>query len=142
VSVIRVLLVDDNDYFLSGATEWLDTDAEIELVGTAVTAREALDLAERLTPDVVLIDESLSDMKIVDVTRRIKALENAPRVVVLTFHNGETARQVKTATGADDVVAKSRVTERLLPVIRDVSGARPRHPRTKSKRPEITRSEP
>jgi len=140
VEAVRVLLVDHNKDFVSKASDWLVSDSGIDLVGTAATGKEAIEAVGRLVPDVVVFDESLPDMRIVDVMRRIQSSETAPRIVLLTLHEGETVRQVKAVTGADEVLTRSRVTQRLLPVIHEL----PRTKRsTNGTRPtESTRSEP
>ena len=117
---VRVLLVDDNDDFLAGAASWLATDPELELVGTARSGLEALDEVERLKPDLVLMDVTMPDVSGFDATRRIKAAEDSPRVILLTLHHSEVAREEATAAGADGYVAKNEVTEQLLPTIREL----------------------
>ena len=151
MSRIRVLLVGENADFLRGASDWLVSESNVDFVGAAASGAEAIDLAGRLEPDVVVMDESVSDMKTPEVVRRVKSLRTAPRVVLLSFLDGGATRQIAAATGADGVVAKARFTAALLPAIYEVLGGSSLPPargsvRSKSTLPistkdEITRSE-
>ncbi len=114
---IRVLLVDDNDGYLQGVSTWLRGGAMLEIVGRARTGEEALLQVERLSPDLVLTDLSMSGMNGFEVARQIKMKPDAPRVIVVTFHDSEALRLEAFAAGADGLVDKAQVTERLMPVI-------------------------
>jgi len=120
VKTIRVLLVDDNADFLDGVSAWLTSDPGFELAGVARTGREALEQVERLGPDVVLMDVAMPDVNGFEATRRIKSSPGAPTVVLLTFHESETARVEAWAAGADGFVSKTKVTADLMRVIRNL----------------------
>ena len=117
---VRVLLVDDNVDFLAGVADWLRTDSRWDLVGTACCGTDALAEAERLRPDVVLLDATMPDLSGFEVTRRMKAGPDAPHVVVLTLQDSQVVRDEAAAAGAEGFVAKSAVTERLFDVITEV----------------------
>src|SRR5215210_5784266 len=84
---IRVLLADDHAMFRQGIREMLSTDEEIEVVGEAENGREAIALAERLRPDVVLLDV---EMPVMDARQAMEGMiQNSslsPRVVIVTMH--------------------------------------------------------
>ena len=123
MSQIRVLLVDDSDDFLDVVSDWLTADPGIRIVGTAHTGVEAVARVEDLKPDVVLMDVTMPGMNGFEATRSIKSKPGAPQVVLLAFHDSETARHAAWAAGADDLIAKADVTEGLLALVRDlVSG--------------------
>jgi DNA-binding NarL/FixJ family response regulator len=125
VTVVRVLLVDSNDDFLEGLTAWLAGEPNVEIVGSANTGAAALELIERLRPDLVLVDVSMSPMNGFEATRKIKAAPRAPIVVMTTFHASQTARNEAWAAGADALLAKAEVTARLKGLIRDIGAERP-----------------
>ena len=116
----RVLLVDDNNDFLDGVSAWLTRDPAFELAGVARSGGEALTQVERLGPDVVLMDVAMPDVNGFEATRRIKSNPGAPIVILLTFHDSETARLEAMAAGADGFVPKTKVTEDLMRVIRSL----------------------
>jgi DNA-binding NarL/FixJ family response regulator len=125
VSQIRVLLVDDSDDFLDVVSEWLTADPGIEIVGKAHTGSEAVTRVEELKPDVVLMDVTMPGMNGFEATRSIKSKPGAPQVVLLAFHDSETARHAAWAAGADDLMAKADVTDGLLGLIRDLVSGQP-----------------
>jgi CheY-like chemotaxis protein len=117
-SRIRVLLVDDSADFLGVVSEWLEADPQIAIVGTADSGTGAVAEAARQRPDVVLMDVSMPGINGFEATRRIKQDPDAPVVILLTFHDSETARNEAWAAGADDLIAKAHVTDGLLESIR------------------------
>jgi DNA-binding NarL/FixJ family response regulator len=120
VKSIRVLLVDDNHDFLEGVSAWLARDPAFELAGVARSGGEALTQIGRLDPDVVLMDVAMPDINGFEASRRIKSEPDAPLVILLTFHESETARAEALAAGADGFVPKTRVTEDVMRVIRNL----------------------
>jgi DNA-binding NarL/FixJ family response regulator len=82
--MIGVLIVDDHGLVRAGLAELLGADDEIEVVGTAAHGEEALEVAARETPDVILMDLSMPGMGGAEATRRLLAAGTAARVVVLT----------------------------------------------------------
>jgi len=114
---IRVLLVDDNNEFLEGISDWLAGGTKVDVVGRAYTGEEALLEVKRLTPDLVLTDFAMPDMNGFEVARKIKMEPDAPKVLIVTFHDSESLQLEAFAAGADGVVDKASVIEHLLPAI-------------------------
>ena len=112
--------MDDNDNYLQGMSTWLTEDAKLDIVGRARTGEEALLQVETLSPDLVLTDLSMPGMNGFEVARQIKMKTGAPSVILVTFHDSETLRLEAFAAGADGLVDKAKVTERLIPVIRSL----------------------
>jgi DNA-binding NarL/FixJ family response regulator len=81
---IRVLLVDDQELLRLGFAMILAAEDGIEVVGEAAEGAEAVELAERLGPDVVLMDVRMPVMDGIEATRRIVANDSGVRVLVLT----------------------------------------------------------
>jgi NarL family two-component system response regulator LiaR len=81
---VRVLLVDDSAEFAESARAVLAADARIEVVGVAADGDEALDLAEQLRPDLVLMDIEMPRVNGVDATRAIRDRCPDSQVVMLT----------------------------------------------------------
>jgi DNA-binding NarL/FixJ family response regulator len=130
-SRIRVLLVDDNDEFLEGISDWLNATANLEVVGRADNGERALQEVQRLTPDLVLTDFSMSDMNGFEVARKIKMEPDAPKVLIVSFHDSESLQLEAFAAGADGMVDKASVIEQLLPAILKLF---PEHARERSAR--------
>ncbi len=93
---LRILLVDDNAQFLEVAARTLATVPAIEIVGRALSGRDALEQVTQLQPDLVLMDVAMPNMNGLEATRHIKAQPGAPRVVMLTLHDSlSIARQLQ-----------------------------------------------
>ncbi|RRS00437.1 response regulator [Glycomyces terrestris] len=87
--MIRVLIVDDEALIRSGFELILDAAPDIEVVG-AVTGSRAVAEAQRLRPDIVLLDIRMPDVDGLTVLRRLRALSSPPTVAMLTtFDNDE-----------------------------------------------------
>jgi DNA-binding NarL/FixJ family response regulator len=82
--MIGVVIVDDHALVRAGLAELLEGDEQIHVVGTAANGEEAIEVAERERPDVVLMDLSMPGMGGAEATRRLLAGGTEARVVVLT----------------------------------------------------------
>ncbi len=83
---IRVLIADDHRLFRQGLRQICETVGHLEVVGEAENGREAVELARRLQPDVVLMDISMPVVDGVEATRLITAENPAVRVIILTMY--------------------------------------------------------
>jgi DNA-binding NarL/FixJ family response regulator len=107
---IRVLLVDDHARVRAGIRALLRPLTEFEVIGEAADGDQALLLAERLKPDVVLMDVSMPTMDGIEATRRICALDPSIRVVVVTASCGR-EREAYGAGAAGHVLKDARPDE-------------------------------
>lgn len=114
---LRILLVDDNAQFLEVAARTLAAVPSIEIVGRALSGRDALEQVNQLQPDLVLMDVAMPNMNGLEATRQIKAQPNAPRVVMLTLYDASEYRAAAEAAGADDFISKAEFDAQVLPLI-------------------------
>jgi DNA-binding NarL/FixJ family response regulator len=121
--MLRILLVDDNRRFLEAVRRFLARES-FEVVGHALSGTSALEQVAQLQPDLVLMDLALPHMNGLEVTRRIKARPNPPRVIMLTLHDSPAYVAEAKAMGADGFVTKSDFGTQLLPVIQTLFAAR------------------
>ena len=121
---IRVVLADDHAQFREGLKEMLLTDDGIEVVGEAQDGTEAVEIAQRVRPDVVVLDLA---MPIMDGKEALDALLRnvlpPPRVVILTMHDGSGQRRELLRMGASAFLAKSAS---LAEILAAVKGANPK----------------
>ncbi len=117
MTLVRILLVDDNPEFLGAAVRFLAADPQIEIVGQALSARQAIAEVARLQPDLVLMDVAMPETNGFMATRQIKKRPKPPRVIVLTLYDNDEYRAQAQAAGADGFVAKSEFGTQLLPLI-------------------------
>lgn len=115
---IRVLLVDDHVVVRKGLRALLDREAAIEIVGEAENGEEAVRAAERLRPDVILMDLEMPGVGGTDATRRITESRPDARIVVLTSHASEEDVFPALKAGALGYLLKHSAPEEVLQAIR------------------------
>lgn len=114
---IQLLLVDDHAVVRSGLHMLLESQADVEIVGEAGTAEEALALLATTNPEVVLMDIGLPDMSGIEAAREIKRRRPETAVVALTIHEGEEYFFKMLEAGAVGYVPKRAAPEELLGAI-------------------------
>jgi len=110
---IRVLLADDHAMFRQGIREMLSTDEEIEVVGEAGDGREAVALAEKLEPDVMLLDVEMPLMGAKQAMERMLENPPPPRVVIVTMYDDPRLVRELIGLGAVAYLVKSATMEEL-----------------------------
>jgi DNA-binding NarL/FixJ family response regulator len=83
---IRILLADDHAVVRQGFKMILDAQPDMEIVGEAANGRQAVDLAEQLRPDVVVMDVAMPELNGIEATRRLASSVPHARVVALSMH--------------------------------------------------------
>ena len=117
---IRIVLADDHAVLRAGLRALLNAEPDMEVIGEAANGREAIDQAERLHPDVIVMDLSMPVMGGLDATKQIKEKGLATRVLVLTVHaEQQYLLPVLQAGGAGYVLKQAADTE-LIQAIRTV----------------------
>jgi two-component system response regulator NreC len=113
----RLLLVDDHAVVRSGLRMLLENEGDVEIIGEAGTAAEALASAAALKPDVILMDIGLPDKSGIEATREIKAQFPELAIVALTIHEDEEYFFKMLEAGASGYVPKRAAPEELLRAI-------------------------
>lgn len=121
VLMIRVLLVDDQPVVRRGLRERFHLEPDMQVVGEASTGREALNLAQTLTPDVVLMDIEMPDMDGIEATAALRRVVPQSAVVILSIHDDAQTRGRAQAAGAVAFVEKRGATDILLVAIRQAA---------------------
>ena len=122
-SKIRVLVVDDNEAFLRVATDFLQRQHELTVVGAICGSEEALAQAQDLQPQVILIGLDMPGLTGLETISRLRNVLPGVGIIALTLLEGNAYRQAALAAGADDLVPKAELTTELLPAIRRVTQA-------------------
>jgi DNA-binding NarL/FixJ family response regulator len=122
--MIRVLVVDDQFLIRAGLVGLLDAAPGFEAVGEAGDGEEAVRLAARTRPDVILMDIRMPGMNGIQATRRIiaDAADPAPRVLVLTTFDLDEYVYGALRAGASGFLLKDSGPERLLAAVTAVGG--------------------
>jgi PAS domain S-box-containing protein len=118
INRLRVLLADDHEIVRDGLASLLGEEPGVEVIGGAANGREAVDLADRLEPDVVIMDVSMPLMSGDEATRQIKQRLPNTRVVALSMSEDPDTAERMHAAGAEAYVLKTAPSEELLAAIR------------------------
>lgn len=118
---IRILLADDHAVLRAGLRALLDAEPDLTVVGEASTGEEAIEKAVELVPDVIVMDLSMPGIGGLEATRRINALEQKTRILVLTMHAEEEFLLPVLEAGGSGYVRKTRADEDLTQAIRTVA---------------------
>lgn len=117
----RVLLVDDHELVRQGIAAMLHGTNELQVVGEAKTGREALEVARRELPDVVLMDVRMPDMDGLEATKRIKEERPRTAVIMLTMHDNPTYLRDAVRAGAAGYLLKDVSKEELIDAVKQVA---------------------
>lgn len=117
---IRVLLVDDHEVVRVGLKSLLTGSAGLEVVGEAATAAEAVRAADRLRPDVVVLDVRLPDGSGIEACREIRNARPETRVIMLTSYSDDEALFAAIMAGAAGYLLKQARGRDLVHAIRTV----------------------
>ena len=120
MSRARTLLVAVGNAFFDRLLEWVAGDARIEIVGTATSGAQALEVLDSLRAELVLVDVTLPDISGFELARRLKSGARAPLVVLLSFYDIRAARLAAKEAGADGFLCTSEAAERLMPLVGDL----------------------
>src|SRR6266545_5653035 len=115
---IRLLLVDDHAVVRSGLKMLLENERDVQIIGEASSAAEAMEAAVRLKPDLILMDIGLPDLSGIDATREIKKRISEVSIVALTIHEDEEYFFKMLEAGATGYVPKRAAPDELLTAIR------------------------
>ena len=122
---LRIVIVDDHAVVRRGVRALLESQPGWEIAGEAVTGREAVELAKRLYPDIVVMDLSLPELNGLDAARQI--LKDSPRteVLVLTMHHSEELVRNVLQAGARGYVLKSDADASLIAAVESLRDHKP-----------------
>jgi DNA-binding NarL/FixJ family response regulator len=115
---IRVLVADDHTILRSGLRMMLNAQPDIEVIGEASDGRQAISEAERLTPDVILMDITMPTVSGIEATRQIKRLLPDVKVLILTMHENEEYLFQALRAGASGYILKEAADTELITAIR------------------------
>ena len=118
---IRVVVADDHTIIRSGLRMLLEREAGFEVVGEASDGRQAVELAESLKPDVIMLDIGMPNLNGIEATRQIVQKLPRTRVVVLSMHSDESYVLKALKSGARGYLLKDSAESDILNAIRAVS---------------------
>ena len=131
---ITVLLVDDHEVVRSGVSAFLASQPDFEVIGEAKSGIEAVNLAQKLVPDVVLMDLVMAKMDGVEATRQVKAVSPRTKIVVLTsYHQDEYIFPALQAGAISYILKDVKMDELASALRRAAQGEATLHPKVASR---------
>ena len=118
---VRVLLADDHNLFRAGVRGLLKSFGGFDIVGEAMDGQEAVALAERERPDVLLMDVGMPGLNGIEAAERVRAVAPATRVIILSMHTGEEHVMRALKAGAAGYVLKDAQPDELERGLRQVA---------------------
>lgn len=119
--MIRVMLVDDQAMVRAGFRMIVESEPDITVVGEAADGREAVELARRCDPHVVLMDVRMPHMDGIEATALITAAATPPRVLILTTFDLDDYVYAALRAGASGFMLKDAPAEQLIEAVRVVA---------------------
>lgn len=125
MSAVRILVADDHGVVRKGLRLILERHDGLEVIGEAADGREAVRLAEELSPDIVIMDVGMPQLNGIDATAQI--LHRNPRagVIILSMHSDEGYIVRALSAGAKGYLLKDSAEEDLIQAVRIVAQGRP-----------------
>jgi len=118
---IRVLLADDHKIFRDGLRTLIEKEAGMEVIAEAENGRKAVKLAEKLSPNVIIMDVSMPDLNGIEATRKIIAGTSNVKVIALSMHSDRRFVLGMLEAGASAYLLKDCAFAELVNAIRQVA---------------------
>lgn len=119
--VITVVLVDDHAVVRAGLKAVLSTAKDIQVIGEGANGKDAISLAERLDPDVIVMDLSMGEMDGAEATKQLKAKDTRSKILILTMHAEDSYLVPLLEAGVSGYLVKSAADRELIDAVRAVA---------------------
>ncbi|MBQ9594273.1 MAG: response regulator transcription factor [Synergistaceae bacterium] len=119
--VTRILLADDHELFIEGLAELIRKRPDIELAGQAKDGLKAIEQAEKLKPDIILMDISMPDLNGIKAAKQILAKFPDMKIIMLSMYNSRELIVESLRAGAQGYILKECSSEELYEAIRNIT---------------------
>jgi DNA-binding NarL/FixJ family response regulator len=119
--IITVVLVDDHAVVRAGLKAVLSTAKDIKIIGEGSNGKDAISLAQRLDPDVIVMDLSMGEMDGAEATKELKARDTRSKILILTMHAEDTYLVPLLEAGVSGYLVKSAADRELIDAVRAVA---------------------
>src|SRR3970040_2996326 len=121
----RLLMAEDHTFVREATRQFLEQEPDIEIVGEGTDGAEAVALADRLNPDVAIVDISMPVMSGIEATKRIKAVRPGIAVLILTQYDEDQYIFALLAAGAAGYLLKDGPSTEIVRAVRSVHACDP-----------------
>jgi DNA-binding NarL/FixJ family response regulator len=119
-SIVRILLIDDYEPWRRFVASALQKEPHLQIVGEGTDGIEAIEKAEELQPDLILLDIGLPKLDGIKAASRIRECAPRTRILFFTENSSRDVAEQAMRTGADGYVVKSCAAEELMPAVEAV----------------------
>jgi DNA-binding NarL/FixJ family response regulator len=119
--MIRILLVDDHALVRQGFRLMLASQPDMEIIGEAGNGREAIELSEKLQPDLVVMDVAMPELNGIEATRRLVVAAPRTRVLALSMHKDSVYVREILRAGARGYLLKDSIESDLVNAVRAIA---------------------
>jgi DNA-binding NarL/FixJ family response regulator len=119
-TLLRVLLVDDYEPWRRYICSTIQEQSEFDVIAEAVDGLEAVQIAQQLQPDLILLDIGLPRLNGIEAARRIREVSPTSKILFVSEHRSREVADEALRSGASGYVVKSTVASELLPAVRAV----------------------
>ncbi len=119
--VTKILLADDHTIVRQGLKLIISSHADLQVIGEAANGREVLELAEKLKPDVILMDVAMPELNGIEATRRLREVSPRTKVLVLSMHKEAVYVREILKAGARGYILKDAIDTELISAIQSVA---------------------
>jgi len=137
VGPYRLVLADDHQLFREGLRRILEENPDLKVVGEAGDGRELLDLLQKLTPDLILLDISMPNLRGIDAIPEIKKIRPSAKILILTTFSEKAFVYESIALGADGYFLKQDAGPELYAAIENIRRGKVHVPRSFSGQLEV-----
>ncbi len=122
MSKIRVLIAEDHKTVREGLKMIVAAETDMEVVGLAGDGTEAVELAQKLQPDIIVMDISMSGVNGIEAAAELKKIAPSIKILTLTRHNDKAYLQKLLQVGVSGYVLKQSEADELLRALRTIAG--------------------
>ena len=122
---LRILIADDHDVVRQGLRHMLEAQPGWTVCGEATTGRDAVEMTNELTPDIVIIDYSMPDLNGLEATRQIKKALPSIEILIFTMHDSDELVRDILAAGARGFLLKSDAARHIVLAVESLGRHKP-----------------
>ena len=120
MGAIKIVLADDHEIFRNGLKQLIDKEADMNVIGEASTGSEAIELVEKLNPDLLILDISMPEMNGLEAAEILKNTKKNTKIVIFSLYDNEDYVVKALNVGASGFLLKDTSNKIFLHALRSV----------------------
>lgn len=120
MEAIKIVLADDHEIFRNGLKQLIDKEPDMQVIGEASTGKEAIELFDKLTPDLIILDINMPEMNGLEAAQKVKKDHSDTRIVIFSLYDNEDYVISALNVGASGFLLKDTSNKIFLNALRAV----------------------